>query len=185
MVSATDLRTGMALRIDGEIYTITECQHVKPGKGSAFTRLKIKRVKTGAVIDKTYKAADKLEDVRVERRPAQYQYNDSDTYYMMDLETYDQVPITAQLLGDATLFLKDGLTVDLLTTEDEVVGVEMPNFVELQVISTEPGVRGDTATGGTKPATLASGAVIQVPLFINEGDILKVDVRTKSYVERV
>ena len=184
MVSATNLRSGMALRVDNEVYLVTECEHVKPGKGTAFSRIRMKHIRTGSVIDKTYKAADKVEDVRVERRASQYQYNDSAIYYMMDLESFDQVPVEQGLLGDETLFIKDNMTINLLTTDQEVVGIEMPNFVELEVTQTEPGVRGDTATGGTKPATLESGGVVQVPLFINIGDVLKIDTRTKEYVER-
>ena len=185
MVGATDLKNGMAIRVDDGTFLLTECEHVKPGKGTAFVRTRLKNMRTGAVIDKTYKASDKMEDVRVERRASQYQYNDGETYYMMDLETYEQVPVEASLMGDDKLYLKDSLTLNLLTSDEGVLGVEMPNFVSLEVESTDPGVRGDTATGGTKPATLESGAVVQVPLFINIGDVLKIDVRTKEYVERV
>lgn len=185
MVGAMELRNGMAIRVDNGVFLLTECNQVKPGKGTAFVRARLKNVRTGAVIDKTYKASEKIEDVRVERRASQYQYTDGDSYYMMDLETYEQVPVAASLLGDDTLFLKDSMTISLLTTDQGVVGIEMPNFVELQVTETDPGVRGDTATGGTKPARLESGGVVQVPLFINIGDVLKIDIRTKSYVERV
>ena len=185
MVPATDLRTGMALRVDKAVYLVTDCEHVKPGKGSAFSRIRMKHIRSGSVIDKTYKAADKVEDVRVERRASQYQYNDDQMYYMMDLESYDQIPVEKDMLGAETLFIKDSMTINLLTTEEGVVGIEMPNFVELEVTETEPGVRGDTATGGSKPATLESGGTVQVPLFINIGDVLKIDTRTKAYVERV
>ncbi|MBI4552930.1 MAG: elongation factor P [Candidatus Latescibacteria bacterium] len=185
MIAATDLRNGMTILVDGDIYLLTECQQVKPGKGSAFVRARMKNVRTGSVIDRTFKAADRVDDVRVERRQVQYQYTDGDLYYMMDLASYEQIPVSASLLGDAVLFLKDNLTLNLLMTEHEVIGMEMPFFVELRVAETEPGIRGDTATGGTKPARLESGAVVQVPLFINVGDMLKLDTRTKTYVERV
>ncbi|MBT5872985.1 MAG: elongation factor P [Candidatus Latescibacteria bacterium] len=185
MIPATNLRTGMALIENNSVYLVTECEHVKPGKGTAFSRIRMKHIRSGSVIDKTFKAADKVDDVRVERRDSQYQYNDGHMYYMMDLETYDQVPVEKDMLGAETLFIKDSMTISLLTTDQGVVGIEMPNFVELEVTETEPGVRGDTATGGTKPATLESGGVVQVPLFVNIGDVLKIDTRTKAYVERV
>lgn len=185
MVAATDLRNGMTILVDGEIYLLTECQQVKPGKGSAFVRTRMKNVRTGAVIDRTFKASDRVDEVRVERRQVQYQYNDGDYYYMMDLASYEQIPVPKSLLGDVILFLKENLTLNLLMTDHEIIGVEMPFFVELRVVATDPGMRGDTATGGTKPATFETGAVVQVPLFINVGDTLKLDTRTKTYVERV
>jgi len=185
MVNATNLRTGMTIRIEDAIYIITGCEHIKPGKGTAFTRTRLKHIHTGAVIDKTYKASDKLDDVRVERRKSQYQYNDGENFYMMDLETYEQIPVNETILGDNRDFIKDSMTLELLTADQVVLGVEMPNFIELEVTQTDPGIRGDTATGGTKPATLESGAVVQVPLFINTGDVLRIDTRSRSYVERV
>ncbi len=185
MVNATDLRTGMTIRIDGSIYLITACEHIKPGKGTAFSRTRLKHIHTGSVIDKTYKASDKLDDVRVERRKAQFQYTDGDMYYMMDLETYEQLPVGTAIIGDNKDFIKDSMTLDLLIAEQVVVGIEMPNFIALAVTQTDPGIRGDSATGGTKPATLESGAVVQVPLFINPGDVLRIDTRSREYVERV
>ncbi len=185
MVNATELRTGMAIRIDGSIYFITGCEHIKPGKGTAFSRTRLKHLHTGAVIEKTYKASDKLEDVRVERRKAQFQYADGEMYYMMDLETYEQVPVGAAIIGDHKDYIKDSMTLELLTADQGVVGIEMPNFIELEVTQTDPGIRGDTASGGTKSATLESGAVVQVPLFINPGDVLRIDTRSREYVERV
>lgn len=185
MISATDLRSGMTIRLDGAVFLLTECEHVKPGKGTAFSRIRLKHIHSGSVIDKTFKASDKVEDVRVERRDSQYQYTDGDTYYMMDMETYEQVPVSAAMLGDNKAFIKDSMNLNLLTTDEGIVGIEMPNFVELEVTQTDPGIRGDTATGGTKTATLESGAEVQVPLFINNGDVLRIDTRTKEYVERV
>ena len=185
MISATDLRNGMTIRIDGGVYLLTECEHVKPGKGTAFSRIRLKHIHSGSVIDRTYKASDKVEDVRVERRDSQYQYTDGIFYYMMDMETYEQVPVDEAMLGDNKDLIKDSMNLSLLTTDEGVVGIEMPNFVNLEVKQTDPGIRGDTATGGTKPATLESGAVVQVPLFINNGDVLRIDTRTRQYVERV
>lgn len=185
MMASSDIRNGLAIREDREIYLVTESQHVKPGKGTAFARVRLKNIRTGSVMERTYKAADKVDDVRVERRDVQYQYSDGTTYFMMDLESYEQIPVMESLLGDGKLFLKDSLTLSLLMTEEGVIGVEMPNFVVMAVVETDPGVRGDTATGGTKPAVLESGAIVQVPFFINVGDVLKVDTRTKTYVERV
>jgi len=175
----------MTIRIDGSIYLITSCEHIKPGKGTAFSRTRLKHIHTGSVIDKTYKASDKLEDVRVERRKAQYQYTDGEMYYMMDFETYEQVPVNESIIGDNKDYFKDSMTLELLVADQGVVGIEMPNFIELEVTQTDPGIRGDTATGGTKSATLESGAAVQVPLFVNTGDVLRIDTRTREYVERV
>ena len=175
----------MTIRIDGSIYLITGCEHIKPGKGTAFSRTRLKHIHTGSVIDKTYKASDKLEDVRVERRKAQYQYTDGEMYYMMDFETYEQVPVNESIIGDNKDYFKDSMTLELLVADQGVVGIEMPNFIEFEVTQTDPGIRGDTATGGTKSATLESGAAVQVPLFVNTGDVLRIDTRTREYVERV
>lgn len=185
MISSGEIRNGMAIREDREIYLVTECQQVKPGKGTAFARTRLKNIRTGAVVERTYKSSEKVEDIRVERREAQYQYSDGTILYMMDTASYEQIPVPAAFLGDGRDFLKDNTTVALMTTEEGVIGAEMPNFVNLEVVETDPGVRGDTATGGTKPARLESGGTVQVPLFVSTGDVLKVDTRTKTYVERV
>ena len=185
MADTTDFRNGFTMSLDGEIFSIVEFQHVKPGKGSAFVRTKLKNTKTGAVLDRTFRSGDKVEQVRLEKRQMQYLYSDQGLYYFMDLDTYDQIPVPAALVGTASNLLKESENAFLLIAGEEVVSVELPNFVSLAVTHTEPGIKGDTATGAVKPATLETGYVVQVPLFINKGDQLKVDTRTGEYVERV
>lgn len=183
--SMSDLRKGLKIVLDGDPYVVVEAQFVKPGKGSSFTRCRIKNLITGAVIEKTWKQSDKVELADVESRQMQYLYQDGAHYVFMDNQTYDQVMIPAEVLGDQAGFLTDGLTCDVLFFNERPIGVDLPTFVELEVVHCEPGVRGDTATNVTKPATLSTGAVVQVPLFVNEGDWLKIDTRTGDYVERV
>ena len=185
MADTTDFRNGFTMSLDGELFSIVEFQHVKPGKGSAFVRTKLKNTKTGAVLDRTFRSGDKVEQVRLEKRQMQYLYSDQGLYYFMDLDTYDQIPVPAALVGTASDLLKESENAFLLIAGEEVVSVELPNFVSLAVTHTEPGIKGDTATGAVKPATLETGYVVQVPLFINKGDQLKVDTRTGEYVERV
>ena len=185
MADTTDFRNGFTMSLDGEIFSIVEFQHVKPGKGSAFVRTKLKNTKTGAVLDRTFRSGDKVEQIRLEKRQMQYLYSDQGLYYFMDLDTYDQIPVPAALVGTASNLLKESENAFLLIAGEEVVSVELPNFVSLAVTHTEPGIKGDTATGAVKPATLETGYVVQVPLFINKGDQLKVDTRTGEYVERV
>jgi elongation factor P len=185
VASTADFRNGMTLQIDGTLYTITYFQHVKPGKGGAFVRTKLKNVLTGAVIEKTFRAGEKVDEVRLERRPVQYSYTDGDLYYFMDQQTYDQIPLRADVIGDDQLqYLKEGMECEGLVHGEKVIAVDLPNIVTLQIVETDPGVRGDTATGGTKPAKLETGAVIQVPLFLNEGDVVNVDRREDKYLER-
>ncbi len=185
MIDTSDFRNGLHIIQDGEIYTIVEFQHVKPGKGGAFVRTKLKNVKTGAVIDKTFRAGERMEQAILERKPMQYLYHLDDDYYLMDMETYDQVSVQKEAFGEAVKYLKDNQEVWVLSHEGRIIGVELPYTVELEVVETEPGVRGDTVSGGSKPATLETGAVIQVPFFINVGDKVKVDTRTDAYLERV
>lgn len=185
MATTADFRNGMVIVLDGTLYTIIEFQHVKPGKGGAFVRTKLKGVVTGKVIDKTFRAGERTEEARVERRTMQYLYASGDMYYVMDPTTYEQIPISQSTMGNAKKYLKEGLEISVLMYEDSPIAVELPFFVQLTVAATDPGVRGDTATGGTKPATLETGAVIQVPLFIDVGDTLKVDTRKNEYIERV
>ena len=174
------------MRLDGNIYTIVEFQHVKPGKGGGFTRTKLKNMDGGGVIERTFRSGDKVEEVRIEKREMQYLYAEApDMYYFMDSETYEQTAISKALMGDATDFLLENETAFVLVTDDKPIGVELPNFVELTVTATEPGVKGDTATNAVKPATLETGAVVSVPLFVNQGNKLKIDTRTAQYVERV
>ena len=175
----------MVLDIDGQLWTITYFQHVKPGKGGAFVRTKLKNVLTGAVVDKTYRAGEKVSDVRLERRPVTYSYTDGQLYHFMD-QTYEMIPISGDLLGEDQLkYLKENMECEGLVHDGKVISVDLPQFVELIVSKTDPGVRGDTAQGGTKPATLETGAVVQVPLFVEEGDVLKVDRREDKYLTRV
>ena len=185
MADTPDFRNGFTMLIDSEIFSIAEFQHVKPGKGSAFVRTKLKNMKTGAVLDRTFRSGDKVDEVRLEKREMQYLYSEGDTYYFMDLDTYEQTPVEQSVIGDEAGLLKESENAYLLVAREEVIGVDLPNFVALTVTHAEPGVKGDTATGAVKPATLETGYVVQVPLFINQGDILKIDTRTGHYVERV
>jgi elongation factor P len=185
MADTTDFRNGFTMLIDGAIFSIAEFQHVKPGKGSAFVRTKLKNMKTGAVLDRTFRSGDKVDEVRLEKREMQYLYSEGDTYYFMDLDTYEQTPVERDVIGDGAGLLKESENAYLLVAREEVIGVDLPTFVTLAVTHTEPGIKGDTATGAVKPATLETGYVVQVPLFINQGDTLKIDTRTGDYVERV
>lgn len=184
MLSTSEFRKGLKIEIDGVPYTIVEFLHVKPGKGGAFVRTKIKNLMTGKVLDQTFRSGEKVEKPDLVEREMQFLYREGDTFHLMDNETYEQLALTAEQLGDAVLFLTENLNVKVLFFNQQPVTAEVPNFVELTVAQTEPGVKGDTASGGSKPATLESGTVIQVPLFINEGDRLKVDTRTGNYIER-
>lgn len=184
MLSAGDFRNGVTFEMDGNVFSVVEFQHVKPGKGAAFVRTKLKNVITGAVVEKTFSPTDKFPTAYIERRDMQYLYNDGSLYYFMDKETFEQLPINAETLGDNFKFVKENMDVKVLSYKGSVYGVEPPFFVELQVTQTDPGFKGDTATNVTKPATLETGAEIKVPLFINEGDMIRVDTRTGEYMER-
>ncbi len=185
MATTADFRNSLVLRIDGDLWQIVYFQHVKPGKGGAFVRTKLRKVATGQVVERTFRAGEKVEDVRLERRPMQYLYSGDHHAYFMDLETYEQHPVGEELISDQQSFLKENIICDLLLHDGRVIGVELPNFIVAEVVETEPGVRGDTATGGTKPARLETGAVVQVPLFVNRGETIRVDTRTRAYLERV
>ena len=186
MASTAEFRNGMVLEIDGGLWTIAYFQHVKPGKGGAFVRTKLKNVRTGAVVERTYRAGEKLTDVRLEHRPVTYSYTDGQLFYFMDDNTFDLIPISGDLLGDDQLkYLKENMACEGLVHDDKVISVELPQFVELEVKRTDPGLRGDTASGASKPATLETGAVIQVPLFVEEGDVLKIDRTADKYLSRV
>ena len=184
MVTAGDFRNGVTFEMDGNVYSIIEFQHVKPGKGAAFVRTKIRNVISGAVTEKTFNPNDKYPTTFIERKDMEYLYNDGDLYYFMDSETYEQLPISPNVLGDNFRFVKENMVCKVLSYKGNVFGIEPPNFVELQVTETEPGVKGDTATNVTKPATLETGAEIKVPIFINEGEMIRVDTRTGEYMER-
>ena len=184
MISAGDFRNGITFEMDGNVMQIIEFQHVKPGKGAAFVRTKVRNVITGSVIEKTFNPGDKFPSAFVERKDMQYLYNDGGLYYFMDNESYENVPVGADKLDDNFKFVKENTDVKILSYKGEVFGVEPPFFVELEVTETEPGVKGDTATNVQKPATLETGAGIKVPLFINIGDRIRVDTRTGEYMER-
>jgi elongation factor P len=183
-VSTAEFKKGLKIQFDGQPYTIVDFQHVKPGKGGAFVRTKLKHMRQGRVIDNTFRAGEKVELVDFEDKHMQYLYKD-DRYHFMDSETYDQISLSAEEVGDARDFLKENTDVDILFIDGSPVTVELPTFMELAITKTDPGIRGDTASGGSKPATLESGAVVQVPLFLNEGDIVKVDTRSAEYLGRV
>ena len=184
MISAGDFRNGVTFEMDGNVYSIIEFQHVKPGKGAAFVRTKIRNVISGAVTERSFNPTEKFPTAFVERKDMQYSYNDGDLYYFMDLETYERVPINASTLGDNFKFVKENMECKIVSYKGNVFAVEPPNFVELQVTETEPGFKGDTATNVTKPAIVETGAEIRVPLFIDEGDMIRVDTRTGMYMER-
>lgn len=185
MVTAGDFRNGVTFDMDGSVMQVIEFQHVKPGKGAAFVRTKLRNVITGAVIEKTFNPTDKYPPAHIERREMEYLYSDGELYYFMDNETYEQTPLNADILGDGFKFVKENTTCKILSYQGNVFGVEPPMFMELTVTEAEPGVKGDTATGATKPVTLETGVQIKVPLFVNEGDVVKVDTRTGEYLERV
>ncbi len=182
-VSTNDFRKGMKIEVDGAPYAIVDFQHVKPGKGGAFVRTKLKHLRLGTVIDRTFRAEEKVPLVNFEEKRMQFLYRD-DRFHFMDLETYDQIALSEDEVGDARQFLQENTEVEMLYVDGAPIGIELPNFVDLVVVKTEPGVRGDTASGGSKPATLETGAVVSVPLFINEGDVLRVDTRTGAYISR-
>jgi elongation factor P len=184
MISTNDFKTGQTIELEGDVYQIIEFQHVKPGKGSAFVRSKLRNVRTGAVIEKTFNAGEKIPKARIEKREVQYLYNDGKDYNFMDMESYDQIAMTSEQLGDSVKYLKENMLIQVLTFQGKSIGVELPNFVELEVIDTAPGIKGDTASGGSKPATLESGTIVQVPFFINIGDKLQIDTRTGNYIKR-
>ncbi|MEE1076090.1 MAG: elongation factor P [Acutalibacteraceae bacterium] len=184
MITAGDFRNGVTFEMDGQVVSIIEFQHVKPGKGAAFVRTKIRNVITGAVVEKTFNPTEKFPTAFIERKDMEYLYEDDGLYYFMDNETYEQMPIGKDVLGDNFKFVKENMTCKVLSYKGNVFGVEPPTFVTLQITQTEPGVKGDTATNVTKPAILETGAEIKVPIFINEGDTIQIDTRTGEYMSR-
>jgi len=185
MISTSDLRKGVTIELDGTLYSVIEYQHIKMGRGSAQVRLKLRDVRQGHTIERTFQAGEKFSRARLDRRPMQFLYEDGGLFYFMNTETYDQTPLNKDQVGDALSFLKENDTCDLLTYGDEPIGIELPTTVELKVVATDPGFRGDTSSGGTKPATVETGLTVQVPLFVEEGNVLKIDTRTSEYIERV
>ncbi len=184
-VATNEFKKGMKVVYKGDPYMIVEFQHVKPGKGAAFVKTRLKNLRTGNVLDVNFRSGDKLELAETEEREMEFLYKEGDNYCFMDSNTYEQVYIPKDVLGEKAFYLKENMSVRVLWFRDEPVDIELPNFIELKVVETEPGVRGDTVSGGSKPAKLETGLVINVPLFINEGDVIKVDTRTGEYVERV
>ena len=182
---AGDLRNGTTFELDNQVFRVVEFQHVKPGKGAAFVRTKIKNVITGAVLERTFNPSEKLQGAEIEKREMQYLYADGDLYYFMDNETYEQMPLNKEQIGDSLKYIKENMNVKVLSYKGTVFGVEPPTFVELEVTYTEPGIKGSTATGTTKPATVETGATFQVPIFVEIGDKIRIDTRTGSYMERV
>ncbi|MBE5906364.1 MAG: elongation factor P [Lachnospiraceae bacterium] len=185
MISAGDFRNGMTIEYESSVYQIIEFQHVKPGKGAAFVRTKLKDIKNGGVIEKSFRPTEKCPQARIERNDMQYLYNDGDLFYFMNLETYEQIGLNQDAIGDALKFVKDNEMVKICSHNGNVFAVEPPLFVELQITETEPGFKGDTAQGATKPAIVETGATVNVPLFVEQGDTIKIDTRTGEYLSRV
>ena len=185
MISAGDFRNGLTVLIEGNIYQILEFQHVKPGKGAAFVRTKLKNIISGGVVEKTFRPTEKFPKAHIDRKDMQYLYQDGDLYNFMDVETYDQIALNADVVGDALKFVKENETVKICSHNGNVFSVEPPLFVELEITETEPGFKGDTAQGATKPAVVETGATVMVPLFVEQGDVLKIDTRTGEYLSRV
>lgn len=184
MISVNDFKTGVTIELDGQAYQVVDFQHVKPGKGAAFVRAKLKNIKTGGSIERTFRGGEKVPRAHLENKEMQYLYNDGEDYVFMDTENFEQINISKEAIGDGIKWLLENMNIRILLFQDNIIGVELPNFVELEVVDTEPGVKGDTATGATKNATLETGAVVQVPLFINTGDRIRIDTRISQYMER-
>ena len=185
MISAGDFRNGVTIEVDNNVYQIIEFQHVKPGKGAAFVRTKLKNIKSGGVVEKTFRPTEKCPQARIDRKEMQYLYADGELYNFMDVETYDQVALNSETVGSALKFVNENEMVKMLSHNGSVFSVEPPLFVELEIIETEPGFKGDTATGATKPATVETGATVNVPLFVDTHDVIKIDTRTGEYLSRV
>ena len=185
MISVNDLKTGLTLDVEGKLWSVVEFLHVKPGKGAAFVRTKLKNVETGQVIEKTFRAGEKVAKATLDRREMQYLYKEGNDLVMMDLESYEQMPVPADSLGDGIKYLKENMVVQVLMHESKIIGIDLPNFVELEVVDTPPAEKGNTAQGGSKPATLEGGAVVNVPFFISVGDVLKIDTRTNEFLSRL
>ena len=185
MISAGDFRNGVTIELEDNVYQIIEFQHVKPGKGAAFVRTKLKNIKSGGVVEKTFRPTEKCPQAHIDRKDMQYLYNDGDLYYFMDVENYEQIALSADDIGDALTFVKENEMVKVCSHNGSVFAVEPPLFVELEITETEPGFKGDTATGATKPAVVETGATVYVPLFVEQNDVIKIDTRTGEYLSRV
>ncbi|HOB87611.1 MAG TPA: elongation factor P [Bacillota bacterium] len=184
MISTNDFHTGLTIELEGEVYTVVDFQHVKPGKGAAFVRSKLKNLRTGSITEKTFRAGEKVNRAHLERKEMEYLYRSGDDFYLMDLENYEQITVSGEQIGDAVKYLKENERLHVLLYGEKIMGLELPNTVELTVVDTEPGFKGDTAAGGSKPATLETGLVVQVPFFINTGDKVRIDTRSGAYIER-
>lgn len=184
MISVNDFKNGLTIQVDGELWRVVEFQHVKPGKGSAFVRSKLKNLRNGGVQEKTFRAGEKVEQAQIDRKKMQYLYADGDNYVFMDTETYEQLELPGARIQDELKYLKENMVVSIIMFGSETLGVELPNTVNLEVKETEPGIRGDTSSGGSKPATMETGLVVQVPFFVNEGDILTINTADGTYISR-
>ncbi|WP_346354179.1 elongation factor P [Azotosporobacter soli] len=184
MISTSDFRTGITIEIDGNVWQVVDFQHVKPGKGAAFVRTKMKNVRSGAVVERTFNPGEKLARAHIERREMQFLYESDGEFNFMDNENFEQIAVAADQLGDAPKYLKENMDIGIMFFQGTIIGVDLPFAVELAVVETDPGIRGDTATGGTKPAKMETGCVVRVPLFINVGDVLRIDTRSGDYLER-
>lgn len=185
MVSAGDVRNGLTIEYEGNVFQVIEFQHVKPGKGAAFVRTKLKNIKSGGIIEKSFRPTEKFPQAHIERKEMQYLYSDGDLFHFMDVDTYDQIALSEDQVGDTLKFVKENEMVKILSHNGEVFAMEPPLFVELEITETEPGFKGDTSTGATKPATVETGALVYVPLFVEIGDVIKIDTRTGEYLSRV
>jgi elongation factor P len=185
MISVNDLKTGLTLEIDGGLWNVVEFMHVKPGKGAAFVRTKLKNAQTGNVVEKTFRAGEKVAKATLDKRDMQYLYKEGNDYVMMDLESYEQIGVSADKIGEGVKYLKENMNVAILLHGTDIIGIDIPNFVELEVVDTPPAEKGNTAQGGTKPATLETGAVVNVPFFVTNGTVIRVDTRTNEYLDRV
>ncbi len=185
MISVNDLKTGLTLEIDGGLWNVVEFMHVKPGKGAAFVRTKLKNAETGNVVEKTFRAGEKVAKATLDRRDMQYLYKEANDFVMMDLESYEQLSVAADKIGEGVKYLKENMNVTILFHGTNIIGIDIPNFVELEVVDTPPAEKGNTAQGGTKPATLETGAVVNVPFFVTNGTVIRVDTRTNEYLDRV
>lgn len=184
MISTNDFRTGLTIELDGDVFQVVDFQHVKPGKGAAFVRTKLRNLSTGGVTDRTFNAGERVPRARLDRREMQYLYTDGENYNFMDTENYEQIALTAAQMGNSVKFLKEEMNLQLVFHNGKILGIDLPTTVELKVAETEPGLRGDTASGGSKPATLETGLVVQVPLFVEVGDVLQIDTRSGEYLKR-
>lgn len=185
MISTSDFKTGLTLELDSAVWSIVEFQHVKPGKGAAFVRTKLRNMRTGGVVERTFRAGEKMPRAVLDKREMQYMYADGDEYQFMDNESFEQTHILKNQLGDAVKWLKEGMNINVLYFQNQIIGIDIPNFVELKIIETAPGVKGDTASGGSKPAIVETGATVNVPFFVNQDDVIRIDTRTGDYLDRV